>query len=69
MTMNLDPEIEHRLERLGATSPESKAALVRHALLRALEDLEDLQLAESALAEPGRRYTLDEVERELGLDG
>jgi len=69
MTVTLAPQIEHRLELLGAKSPESKVALVHRALVRALEDLEDLQLAEEALAEPGRRYTLEEVERELDVGG
>jgi hypothetical protein len=32
-----------------------------------MEDLEDVHMAERVLAEPGRRYTLEEVEQELGL--
>lgn len=33
-----------------------------------LEDLEDVQIVEERLRNAGRRWTLDQVERELGLD-
>lgn len=67
LTMTIDPEIEKRLEDLGAESDGKKAALVKQALLAALEDLEDVRMAERVLAEPGERFTLEEVEQELGL--
>ena len=68
MTMIIEPEIETRLEVLGATTEESKLALLRKTLLSALEDLEDLRMAEEVLANPGKRYSLEEVERELGVE-
>lgn len=67
LTLPIDLETERRLEALGASSEASKMALLRKALLEALEDMEDLQMAEKVLANPGKRYTLEEVERELGL--
>jgi len=67
LTMTIEPEIEKRLEDLGAETDVKKTALLKQALLAALEDLEDVQMAERVLAEPGRRYTLEEVEQELGL--
>ena len=67
MTITIEPELETRLEVLGATTEETKKALLRKALLSALEDLEDLHMAEEVLANPGKRYSLEEVERELGL--
>jgi len=69
LTMTIDADIEERLEALGARTAESKSALLRNVLLPALEDLEDVRMAEEFLANPGKRYTLEEVERELGLAG
>ena len=69
MTLTIDSEIEQRLEALGAETEAKKTELLKRALLEALEDLEDLRMAEAELSNPGPRYSLDEVEREFGLDG
>jgi predicted DNA-binding protein len=67
MTFIIDPDIERRLEALGANTEASKAALLRQAVLEGLEDLEDLQLVEERLSRPEKEYSLEEVERDLGL--
>jgi RHH-type rel operon transcriptional repressor/antitoxin RelB len=70
VSVEIDPEINRRLEALGATTDKSKAELVRARLLEALdEDLADVQLAVARLENPGRRWSQDELEQELGLDG
>ncbi len=69
LTWTVDPEIEDRLEKLGAESEAVKMSLLRKAVLEKLEELEDVRMAEEVLARPGRRYSLETVERELGLDG
>jgi predicted DNA-binding protein len=69
LTWTVDSEIESRLETLGAKTEDSKMALLRKAVLELLEELEDVRMAEKVLENPGRLYTLDEVEQELGLDG
>ncbi len=70
ITVPLDREIEERLEALGATSESSKAAMARDRLLDVLEDeLRDLRLAEERLKEPARRWTQEELEQRLDLDG
>ena len=70
ITVQLDRDIEERLEALGAKSDSSKAAMVRDRLLGALEDeLQDLRLAERRLKEPARRWTQEELEQGLDLEG
>lgn len=70
ITVELDRDIEERLEALGARSDSSKAVMVRERLLDALEDeLRDLRLAEKRLKEPARRWTQEELEKGLDLEG
>jgi predicted DNA-binding protein len=69
LTWTVDHDIEDRLESLGAKTESSKTALLRKVVVEMLEELEDVRMAEDVLASPGRRYTLEEVEREFGLDG
>ncbi|MEE4379709.1 MAG: hypothetical protein V2J55_19655 [Candidatus Competibacteraceae bacterium] len=41
---------------------------VREAILEHLDEIEDKHLAIERLENPGRRWTLYELERDLGLD-
>ena len=68
LSVSIDQETERRLEALGARTEAAKADLLRQAIANALEDLEDVRLAEERLARPEQRYTLEEVERDLALD-
>jgi len=72
LTIRLPADIEERLEQLAKATGRTKTFYVREAILRHLEDLEDLYLAEQSLAElrdgRSRTYTLDEVVRDLGLE-
>ena len=67
-TVPIDPETEKRLEALGARTHSAKATLLQRAISNALEDLEDIRLAEERLADPAKRYSLEEVERDLAVD-
>jgi RHH-type rel operon transcriptional repressor/antitoxin RelB len=72
LAIRLPIEIEQRLEALAKATGRSKAFYVRAALLEHLGDLEDVYLAEQRLedirAGRSRTYTLEEAERELGLE-
>ncbi len=70
-SIRLDPAIEQRLDRLAAQTGRTKAYYLRELVAKGLEDLEDFYLA-AATTERVRKgeervFTLDEVERDLGL--
>lgn len=71
LAIQLPDDIDNRLEALIQPIGRSKAELVREAILDYLEDLEDYVECEQRLLDiqegRSRTYTLDEVERELGL--
>ena len=69
LSVRLDPEIEERLAALAARTGRTKSYYVREAILEHLEEMEDRYLAIERLETPARRWPLDEVERELDLDG
>ena len=69
LSVRLDPKIEKRLENLTAKTGRTKTYYVREAILGHLEDMEDRYLAIERLENPAQRWTLDEVEQELDLDG
>ncbi|MGL5949491.1 MAG: type II toxin-antitoxin system RelB family antitoxin [Aeromonas sp.] len=71
LALRLPAEIESRLAHLAQVTNRTKSFYAREAILKHLEDMEDFYLAEST-AERVRRgeeqtFSLDEVERELGL--
>ena len=73
LAIRLPSDIEERLERLAKATGRTKTyyAYAREAILEHLDDLEDLYLAEQRpidhRAGRSHTYTLEEVERELGL--
>jgi RHH-type transcriptional regulator, rel operon repressor / antitoxin RelB len=72
LAIRLSPEIEARLGALATATGRTKSFYARKAIEDALEELEDIYLAESRLEElrtgRSRRYTLEEVEKDLGLE-
>ena len=67
--LSLPKEIQHSLGILSKKLGREEDDLVREAVIRYLEDLEDILDAEERLSNPPERYfTLKEVEQELGLD-
>ena len=71
LAIRLPADVEDRLDRLAKATGRTKTFYAREAILEHLNDLEDLYLAEQRLidnrAGKSRTYTLEEVERELGL--
>ena len=71
LAIRLPAEVENRLEALAQATGRTKTFYAREAILEHLDDLEDLYLAEQRLidirAGRSRTYTLEEVERDLGL--
>lgn len=71
LAIRLPEEIESRLEALAKATGRTKTFYAREAIIEHIEDLEDIYLAERVLERvrrgEERTYTLEEVERELGL--
>ena len=72
LTIEIDPELDRRLDELVARTGETKADLLRNALRNGIEDVEDYFSAAAILkrVESGeeKTYPLEEVMREIGLD-
>lgn len=68
LAIRLEKELEQELDLLAESRGSSRSAVVREAIVRYLEDNEDLKLARQALAEGGGRKSLEELRKDLGLD-
>lgn len=68
LALRLPPEIEKRLDALAKKTGRTKSYYAREAILRHIEDIEDFHLATRRMKRGGKRVTLDQVERDLGLD-
>jgi RHH-type rel operon transcriptional repressor/antitoxin RelB len=71
VSLRLPEELKIRLDKLAQRTGRSKTYYMIEAISEKLEDLEDLYLAEERTralrAGRSRTYTLDEVEKRLGL--
>ena len=67
LAIRLDQEIESRLERLAKKTGRTKTFHAREAILKHLEDLEDISLATRRLQSSTKTYSAEEVKHELGL--
>ena len=72
LAIRLPESIEKRLDKLARRTGRTKTFYAREAILRHLEDLEDIYEAERVLervrAGKEKTHSLDEVTRRLGLD-
>lgn len=70
-SIRLDPDIEQRLNFLATETGRTKAYYLREIIERGLEDMEDYYLAAGVLERvrkgQERVYSLEDVERDLGL--
>jgi RHH-type rel operon transcriptional repressor/antitoxin RelB len=68
LALRLPPEIEKRLDALAKKTGRTKSYYAREAILRHIEDIEDFHLATRRMKRGGKRVTLEQLERDLGLD-
>jgi len=72
LAIRLPQSIEDRLERLAKRTGRTKTYYAREAILKHIEDLEDVYEAERVLervrAGKEQTHSLDEVTKRLGLD-
>ena len=73
MTIKLPEDVEQQISELARSAGQSEAAYVLNVLLKHLEDMEDVLIAEARLEDlrAGRSNTipLDEVISQYGLEG
>jgi len=69
LAIRLDSELEKALDLLAKARGSNRSALVREAIIRYLEDNEDLELAKESLARTRSTKSLKQLRKELGLDG
>jgi RHH-type transcriptional regulator, rel operon repressor / antitoxin RelB len=70
-SIRLDPATEQRLDNLAAQTGRTKAYYLRELVTNGLDDLEDYYLAAATMERvrkgEEKTFTLEEVERDLGL--
>jgi RHH-type rel operon transcriptional repressor/antitoxin RelB len=69
LAIRLPEEIEQRLAKLAEKTGRTKTFYAREAIISHLEELEDTYLAASRAKRPKKRWTQDELEAGLDLDG
>lgn len=68
LAIRLPDDVEARLNALAAKTGRTKTFYARQAILEHLDDMEDKYLAINRLENPGKRWTLDEMEQDLDVD-
>ncbi len=68
LAIRLEKDLEQEIDLLAKTKGSNRSAVVREAIVRYLEDNEDLELAKQALAETSSSKSLKDLRKDLGLD-
>ena len=69
LAIRLPNEIEKRLDLLAKKTGRTKTYYVREAIVGHLEELEDIYLSLERLEKPTKRWTLEDLEKEIDLGG
>jgi len=67
LSIRLTHDLEERLENLAKKTGRTKAYYVREAIEEHLDNLEEVYLALDRLEKPAKRWTLEEMEKEIDL--
>ena len=68
LAIRLEKDLEQEIDLLAKSKGSNRSAVVREAIVRYLEDNEDLELAKQALAETSSSKSLKDLRKDLGLD-
>ncbi len=68
LAIRLDKELEQAIDMLAQVRGSNRSAVVREAIIRYLEDNEDLDLAKQSLSKTRSTKSLRQLRKELGLD-
>ena len=69
LAVRLERDLEDAIARIAEATGSTKSSVVREAVVRFLEDREDIALAERAMKAGGRAKSIAGVRKALGLDG
>lgn len=67
IAVRLPDEIEKRLDLLAKKTGRTKTYYIREAVIDHLEELEDIYLSLDRLEKPAKRWSLDDLEKEIDL--
>lgn len=67
LAIRLPEEIEKRLDILAKKTGRTKTYYVREAVIDHLEELEDVYLALQRLENPKKRWSLEDLEKQIDL--
>ncbi|OGT42719.1 MAG: anti-toxin [Gammaproteobacteria bacterium RIFCSPHIGHO2_12_FULL_37_34] len=68
LAIRLPDAIEKRLGALAKKTGRTKTYYVREAVIEHLEELEDIYLSLDRLEKPAKRWSLEDLEKEIDLD-
>lgn len=68
LTVRLEKELETAIARIARTDGVTKSSVVRTAILRYVEDHEDLSLVRQAHSAKGAAHSMAAVRKALGLN-
>ena len=68
LAIRLPGEIEARLAALAAKTGRTKTFYAKEAILKHLDEMEDKYLAIDRMENPGKRWTLNELEQDFDVD-
>jgi len=68
LAIRLTGDLEERLSSLAKRTGRTKTFYAREALLRYLDEMEDTFVAIERIEKPGKRLSMKEAEKALGLD-
>ncbi len=66
--IQIPDELAEQIEQAAQRAGETRDVFLREAVQSRLDDLEDIAIAAERLKNVGRRLTLEQVKRDLGLD-
>ena len=66
--IQIPDDLAEQIEQAAQRAGETRDVFLREAVQSRLDDLEDIAIAAERLKNVGRRLTLEQVKRDLGLD-
>jgi RHH-type rel operon transcriptional repressor/antitoxin RelB len=68
INLSLSPQTENRLSLIAYQLGKKENELIEEAIINYLEELEDIREAEYRLNNPDSYFTLEQLEKNLGLE-